>query len=84
MTLDEFAEIANLRLAKMYFPAKSDEESLKMLREHTEKLLRSTVSPEIDERKNCFDRHAGYETLVVGWDLGDPSGDVCVEWPGCQ
>lgn len=67
MTLEEFAEIANLRLARMYFPAKTDEESLEMLREYAKKLANSSDRREGGEQYNCFDRHAGYETLALEW-----------------
>jgi hypothetical protein len=55
MTLDEFAQIAALKLAQMYFPAKTDEESLQMLRMYTDILRISTGAPSVDEQHNCVE-----------------------------
>lgn len=52
MTLDEFATMADLRVARMFFPAKTDEESLQKLRECAAKLLESGDSHSVDEQQN--------------------------------
>lgn len=53
MTFDDFAKMANLKLAQMYFPAKTGDESMEMLRICTEILLESGDSPAVDEQQNC-------------------------------
>lgn len=55
ITLDEFAEIAALKTARMYFPAKTDAESLEMLRAWTEKTLKSEDLRSVDEQQNSVE-----------------------------
>ena len=52
MTLDEWAEIANLSLARSLFPAATDAESLKLLREECEKVGLSSSVASVDEQQN--------------------------------
>lgn len=48
-------------------PAKTIEEIEKEFREQWQLLPFVPNSREGDEQQNCFDRHAGYETLVLEW-----------------
>jgi len=52
-SLDEFAKVANQRLAQMYFPANSVEESEEMLRGYVDFLMKSEDSPSVDEQQYC-------------------------------
>lgn len=73
-----------MRQACEQLPVKTPEELDEEFREILTDRPYSKTRHEGDEQQNCFERHVGYETHVIGWDLGDPAGDVCVEWPICQ
>lgn len=49
-------------------PDDQDEQRLRQIREYEQQ---NEDAARGDEQQNCFDRHAGYETLALKWNCGE-------------